>query len=335
MDVLCQLVAFPRLDEWDLIREKKVIQQEILMASDDLEETIHDLYMAKVFPENSLGYPILGSSASLEAFTLEDLRSYFETHFQPQDLVVTAVGSLEHGFLVECLEKYLKNKNWSLPSKSFCKTAREESGDTSYPPPQPLCVHHLASRDSEQHHIILGFSACGYRDKDRFSGFVFNGALGGGMTSRLYQSIREERGLVYSIFSTLSSFVDCGLQSIYAGTQRKSVEEVVKRVQKELEIFLEKGLSLEDVEFYKTQAKGQILIGSEDIENRMHSLAVNEMVLGQYRSVEQVLMDLDQVTEESVQNYIQERYNPSQLSLCILGVEDRRLRNFVTSFGAS
>ena len=167
----------------------------------------------------------------------------------------------------------------------------------------------------------MGFPACSYSDPDRFNGFVVNTALGGGMTSKLYQSVREERGLVYSIFSMLNTFTDTGIQTSYAGTEKRHAEEVVGLIQKELSLTKAKGLSKQDIELYKTQAKGQIVIGAEDIDNRMNSIAVNEMVFGEYRPVEKVISDIDQVNQDSVMKYIDDKLDPDNLSYFFLGSE--------------
>ena len=150
---------------------------------------------------------------------------------------------------------------------------------------------------------------------------MVNTALGGGMTSKLYQSIREDRGLVYSIFSMLNTFVDTGIQTIYAGTEKKHVEEVVDLIQKELKQIKSDGLSNEEIELYKTQAKGQIIIGAEDIDNRMNSIAVNEMVFGEYRSVDRVIADIDKVNKDSVMEYIEQKLDPENTSLFTMGSE--------------
>ncbi|MCJ8275632.1 MAG: insulinase family protein, partial [Bdellovibrionales bacterium] len=214
VEVLAQLVAFAKFEQKEFDKEKKVVQQEILMASDDLEEFVYDLYFEKLFPGDPLGYQILGSVDSVESMTIPDIQGYYDDKFQPQNIIVTAAGSVDHEALVESVEKYLADKTWA-PKKDLPKVKT----------PEQAKVRDLFAKDCEQYHIIAGFPACSYSDDNRFEGFVLNTTMGGGMTSKLYQSLREERGLVYSVFSMLNTFVDCGLQTIYAGTERDHVEE--------------------------------------------------------------------------------------------------------------
>ena len=310
VDVLSQLSAFARFDEAEFVKEKKVVQQEIMMASDDLEEYVYDLYYEKIFPGNPLGYQILGSQESVENLQLSQVRDYYEKQFVPQNLIVTAVGNVNHDEVVACVLEHLKNKTW--------KNSLLES---SFVTPPSTQVREFFQKDCEQYHIIVGFPACSYRDDNRFNGFVVNTALGGGMTSKLYQKVREERGLVYSIFSMLNTFTDIGIQTIYAGTEQDHVEEVVDLIRSELKDLRKHGLKKEEIELFKTQAKGQIVIGAEDIDNRMNSIAVNEMIFGEYRPVDQVLADIDKVNQDSIQAYIDEKLDPDALSLYMLGAE--------------
>lgn len=310
VDVLSQLTAFARFDESEFKKEKGVVQQEILMAADDLEEYVYDLYYEKIFPKNSLGYQILGSTESVESLSIADIQSYYDQYFVPENMIVTAAGNVDHDEFVSSVQKHLDQKQWNSSSKS-----------QELVTPPVVSIKDFHQKDCEQFHIIVGFPACSYSDDNRFNGFVVNTALGGGMTSKLYQSVREERGLVYSIFSMLNTFTDTGIQTIYAGTEKKHVNEVVDLIHKELKTLRAKGLSRDEIELYKTQAKGQIIIGAEDIDNRMNSIAVNEMVFGEYRSVDKVIQDIDKVDQDSVMNYIEGKLSEDNISLFMLGSE--------------
>ncbi len=310
VDVLSQLVAYAKFEESDFVKEKGVVEQEILMAADDLEEYVYDLYYEKIFPDNPLGYPILGTQESVGAMTIPDLQNYYDQHFNPDNIIVTAAGCVDHEALVKEVEQCLAAKTW--------KPVKDSSSLVT--PPRSV-VKDFFQKDCEQFHVIVGFPACSYSDEDRFNGFVVNTALGGGMTSKLYQSVREERGLVYSIFSMLNTFTDTGIQTIYAGTERRHVPEVIDLIHKELKLIKANGLSKDDIELYKTQAKGQIIIGAEDIDNRMNSIAVNEMVFGEYRPVDSVIADIEKVNQDTVMAYIEDKIDPDNLSLYMLGNE--------------
>ena len=312
VDVLTQLCAFAKFNESAFKREKQVVQQEILMATDDLEEYVYDLYYEKIFPDNSLGYQILGSMESLKALSLKNVKDYYDQYFVPENMIVTAVGSVDHGTLIASVEKYLNKKMW--------KSKKKLKSPLMTPP--EVVINDFFVKDCEQYHVLIGFPACSYSDPSRFNSFVVNTALGGGMTSKLYQNLREERGLVYSVFSVLNTFTDTGLQTVYAGTEKNNVIQVVDLIRKELKNLRQKGLSQEDIELYKTQAKGEIIIGSEDFENRMNSLAINEMIFGEYRSVNQVICDIDKVNKDSVMESIQSKLDPeNNLSFFLLGPE--------------
>ena len=316
VDVLTQLCAFARFNESDFKKEKQVIHQEILMAADDLEEYVYDLYYERIFPGNSLGYQILGSVKSLKTLSLNHVKDHYDQCFVPENMIVTAVGSVDHEALVGSLEKHLNRKTWKGGKKME---------NLPVTPPETV-INDFFVKDCEQYHILVGFPAYSYSDPGRFNNFVVNTALGGGMTSKLYQSLREKRGLVYSVFSVLNTFTDTGLQTIYAGTEKDNVVQVIDLIKKELKDLRQKGLGREDIELYKTQAKGEIIIGSEDLENRMNSLAINEMIFGGYRSVDQVICDIDKVNRDSVMESIESKLDPeNNLSCFLLGSKPVRV----------
>jgi predicted Zn-dependent peptidase len=310
IDVLSQLFAFARFKEEEFTKEKRVVLQEILMASDDLEEYTFDLFFEKAFPQHPLGFQILGSPQSVSQLSLSDIQHHYEQSFVPENLIVSVVGSVDHDEVVNSVEQHLRAKQWSQSRPALT-------------PPQPAPayqpVHDFQQKDCEQFHLLLSFPACAYTDPDRFNGFILNTALGGGMTSRLYQKVREDRGLVYSIFSMLNTFTDTGIQTIYAGTEENHVHEVIDLVLQELGQVQQQGLSEEDLELFKTQTKGQIIIGSEDIDSRMNSLAINEMVFGHYRSVDEVISDIDKINTESLMKYIQKTLKKDQIGLFTMG----------------
>ena len=166
---------------------------------------------------------------------------------------------------------------------------------------------------------MLGFPTGGFKDKFRFESFIVNTLLGGGMTSKLYQSVRERKGLVYTIYSALNTFVDTGHISIYAGADHENVKELIEIVAKEIRKIKNTGVTKSEVELYKKQVIGSLLLGSDDIENRMTSLGVNEMVFGKYRSVESVVEEINQVTMKSVNDFIDQKIKPEQIAGVLLG----------------
>jgi predicted Zn-dependent peptidase len=185
--------------------------------------------------------------------------------------------------------------------------------------PRVKRIQEYIERPSEQVHLLVGLPSCSYKSPLRFESYVVNDLLGGGVTSRLYQKIREDKGLVYSVYSFLQSFVDSGLLLIYAGTGEQNAQQVLKIIKAELAKFKKSGIKPNELSMFKTQVKGQILLGAEDMENRMNSLGVNEMVFQQYKPIDEVISDIDKVTVKSVKEYVSKYVHPDETSLMIMG----------------
>lgn len=249
------------------------------------------------------------------------IASFHERHYVASNLLVSVAGNVEHDRVIELAMKYLKPHKGSkqpfvpAPGPSATPNKRNITGGKLALTP----FREVVRRPSEQVHILVGFPGADFRDRLRFEGYIVNTLLGGGMTSRLYQSIREDRGLVYSIYSQLSTFSDTGLNLIYAGTEPKHAPEVLELIMKELKRLKKKGVTKSDVQLFKTQVLGSILLGSDDIENRMNSIAVNEMMFGRYRSVDQVMRDVEAVSVDSVHEYIETWVDLDKLGILLMG----------------
>jgi len=165
----------------------------------------------------------------------------------------------------------------------------------------------------------VGLPSCSYKSGLRFESFVVNDLLGGGVTSRLYQRIREDKGLVYSVYSFLQSFIDTGLLLIYAGTSEQNALPVLKTVATEIERLSEYGIKQSELEMFKTQVKGQILLGAEDMENRMNSLGINEMVFREYKPIDEVIHEINEVSVKSLRDYLAKFVDTKDVSLMVMG----------------
>lgn len=322
IDVLSDLACRATFvkDEYD--REKQVILQEIHMAEDQLEDFVYDLYFEEVFKGSSLGLPILGTEKSLLEMKRADVLDYYKCRYVSENLIVSVTGAVDHNAVVDLVEKHLR----PFPSR----------GVSSHPPrkkPKFKPFRKVITKPSEQVHILVGLPASSFSDELRFEAYVVNTLLGGGMTSKLYQSVREDRGLVYSIYSSLTSFTDCGLKTIYAGTEAKNVQKVLSLIIQELVRLKKSGISKKDLELFKTQVTGQILLGADDIENRMNSLGVNEMVFEKYRSVDDVMADVAKVSLESVNRYIEKYLDLEQLGILLLGAYKQEDAKWLASLG--
>jgi predicted Zn-dependent peptidase len=310
IDVLSDLVSAASFHKDDFEKEKQVVIQEIHMTDEQLEDSIFDIYFQKAYGNNPLGWQILGTEKTITQMKRADVVDYYEQMYVGSNMIISVAGALEHDQVVKLIEKQFKPQI-SSQKIDFIQSTRK--------PPKLKAFKDFIQKPSEQVHILMGLPASDFSDSMRFESYIVNTLLGGGMTSKLYQSIREERGLAYSIYSHLSTFTDSGLLMIYAGTESKNVKKVVELTEKELKRLQKNGVSRADLDLFKTQVKGQILLGADDVENRMNSLGVNEMVFGEYRSVEKVMNDIDKISLDSIHHYIEKYIDPDQLGLLLMG----------------
>lgn len=306
LDVVLDLVTGATLGLDDFKKEREVIIQEIQMSKDNLEEYILDVYLEKVFAGNSLETPILGTEETLATLKRTDIVHHYEANFRGPRITVSVAGPVEHDQVAEMVEKALGKVS------RHCKQLKRKA-------PRVRRVEEYIERPSEQVHLLVGFPSCSYKSKQRFESYVVNDLLGGGVTSRLYQRIREDKGLVYSVYSFLQSFVDTGLFLTYAGTAEKNALPVLKAMKSEFQKFVDHGLKRHDLAMFKTQVKGQILLGAEDMENRMNSLGINEMVFGEYRPIDEVIAEIDKVSLRSITDYVRKYFDMEQVSLMVMG----------------
>jgi predicted Zn-dependent peptidase len=306
LDVLADLVSNMHLTKKEFDLERGVILQEIAMSEDNHEDIVYDIFYDQVYGKHPLGRPILGTPKSIALMKQNQVNKYYHQTYTGKNIIISAAGCLDHEELMAGIEKRLGKKN-----KSTLKSTRKK--------PNWLGKRHVVEKQAEQVHMLLGLPTASFRDRHRFEAVIANTLLGGGMTSKLYQSVREKKGLVYSIFSSLNTHIDSGMLNVYAATEAKSTRKVGDVISKEFKKLRKNGVSKHDVEMFKTQVTGGILLGSDDIENRMTSLAVNEMVFGKYRSVESVIEEINQVSVDSLNHYISEELKLDKAAGVLLG----------------
>jgi predicted Zn-dependent peptidase len=319
LDVLCDLINNMQISTNDFRLEKGVILQEIAMTDDTPEELIYDVLFEKAYAGNPVSMPILGTVKSVASMSQKKVTDYYKSRYTGKNVIVTAAGSLDHQVFLDAVGKRLAKKK---KAKFLIERKR----------PRWKTTRTVLEKSSEQTHMLIGLPTASFQDAQRFESYIVNTLLGGGMTSKLYQSVREKKGLVYSIHSMLNTFVDSGSMLIYAGTDVKSVRKVSEIVSKELRKLKKMGISASDVELFKTQVIGSILLGSDDIENRMTSIAVNEMVFGDYRSVDSVIQQIQKVTRDSVNEFIHEKFDTSKLSGVLMGAGVKDLETWWRDF---
>jgi predicted Zn-dependent peptidase len=326
LDVLSDLVCNPSFDATDIKKEKQVVIQEIHMSEDQLEDFIFDEYLEMAYPTGTLGKQILGTVKSIEEMKRDTIVDFHRRQYTSKNIVVSVAGNLEHDRVAELVMKHLKPPK-PVPARATPASKKARAAAVGKKGvealedirPQIAQFRNVIRKPSEQVHILIGHPTISYVDRLRFDGIIVNALLGGGMTSRLYQSVREDRGLVYSIYSQLMTFADSGMNLIYAGTEAKKAPDVIELILKELRLLKKKGLKKADIEFFKTQVKGSILLGADDVENRMHSLAVNEMMFGRYRPVEDVIKGIESVNSDSIHEFIETKMDIDQLGMLLIG----------------
>ncbi len=280
------------LREADFSSEKRVILEEINVHEDTPDDLIHDLFMEVLWPDHPLGRPILGTKRSIRAATRDRVRRFYRKHYLPGNLVVVAAGNLHHDQIVEQLSASMETG----PVRSEGPSAWRLR--TAGAPPIPSGRVLVKRRDTEQAHICVGTSGLSRTDPDRFAFGVVNNAIGGGMSSRLFQEVREKRGLAYSVYSYHSMYAEAGLFCAYAGTTPGRAREVLSILRGQIEEVAEKGLSPDEFERAKGHMRGSLVLSLEDPGGRMSRLGKSEISQGEILTVSQLLARISAVTPE-------------------------------------
>lgn len=287
VDLLSDIVLSPRFDRDELERERRVIFEEIKTVEDNPEEFAHELFAQAFWPDHPLGRPILGQPETVARFDRDDLLRFFRRTYAPSNIIVAAAGNVDHEQLL------------SLVESRFARLETPPDGILATPP-QPSMTVTLEDKDLEQAHIVLGTVAPSQTSSDRFVSYVLNAILGGSLSSRLFQVIREEHGLAYTVYSALSAFSDAGQFTVYAGSDPKKVPEVVDLVLHELRLIRDIPVQAEELRRAKDHLCGSILMGLESTDARMSQLARQELYFGRHIATEEAIQGIDSVTADDV-----------------------------------
>lgn len=306
-DVLSDLVKNPLFRSEDIAKESQVVQEEIKMVEDTPDDLVHEIFTQNYWRGHSLGRPILGTRRTVRSFDRRHLFDYFHRHYAPQNMLITAAGNLRHKQIVD------------LVSKSFARMpAGKPVANEKAPVPHPI-IRRRQKKNLEQAHILLGAPAYSNSHDKRYACYIMNTIMGGGMSSRLFQNIREKRGLAYAVFSGLSSFRDAGYLTVYAGTAKDHVREVVQLVIEEFHRMKTQPLAEEELQHAKDYLKGSMLLGLESTTSRMSNLARQEMYFGRNVSMDEIARRVDDVTAPEVLGVANELFDPARIGLTILG----------------
>jgi predicted Zn-dependent peptidase len=306
-DVVADLVLHPRFDEEDIEKEKGVILEEIKMEADSPDYLVHEIFSSNFWRDHPLGKPILGTRETVKRFDREAIQSYYTQVYAPANLLVTAAGNLTHTGLVALVREHFE----SLPP-----------GPPAVQDPVPTTHARIALRNKkalEQVHLCLGVPSYPLPHQERFACYVLNTLLGGGMSSRLFQNIRERQGLAYAVFSELSPYRDTGCLSIYAGTSIESAPKVVESILKEFRDLKDHRVPDEELRRAKDHLKGSLMLGLESTSSRMSNLARQEMYFGHFFSLDDLVESIEAITGEDVLRIARTFFDPRQIAVTILG----------------
>lgn len=308
-DILTDVLLNSRFDADEVERERKVILQEIAMTQDNPEEYVHDIFFEKAFGGHALGKPILGSPGSIAKVSRELLVSYFRRHYSPSQMVIAVAGDVEHSAVERLLNRHLRAERFKANGAKKLNLNR----------PRLAPGGQIIRRDVEQVHIVAGFPGLPHSHKDRFAGYLLNLYLGGGMSSSLFQEIREKRGLAYTVYSNLSTFSDSGLFSVYAATSPSEVATCLQVMGCEFGKLKAADLDRDALEILKSNITSAILMNLDSVENRMTSIAKAEMFFERYYSTEDMIRAINRVTAKDVRKLANQMFKPGRLMLCVAG----------------
>ena len=293
IDTVCDVVLNGRLDASDIEGEREVILEEIAMNDDDPGDTVHDLYMRTHYGDGPLGRPILGTQDSLEALTPQGIRSFYRRHYVAPRMVVAAAGAVDHDEVVERVRTAFRGAD--IPGEPVIRPATHRA-----PAAPGRGTRAVTHRPSEQAHLVLGLGGIRRTDDRRYALGVLNAALGGGMSSRLFQSVREERGLAYSVYSFVSSFADTGYTGVYVGCLPDKLRDVLEVTHEVIADVARSGLGDEELRRGRGQLRGSVVLGQEDAGSRMSRIAKGELLYGEIPSLDDIVARIDAVTPDDI-----------------------------------
>jgi predicted Zn-dependent peptidase len=306
IDILSDIVLNPAFSRDDVEREKKVVVEEIKMVEDTPDDLVHELFTQGFWENHPLGRPILGTRGTVESFDVDLLRQHFRNAYIAPNFIVSAVGNLEHARVRELVEQ----KFAGVPSTG-------EAFSEQVPMVVPKIL--IRNKEIEQSHLCVGASSYPQNHDDRYSSYVLNTLLGGSMSSRLFQNVREKRGLAYAVFSGLSAYRDAGSFTVYAGCSNEAVGEVVDLVVEEIRGVKQALVPDAELQRAKDHLKGSLMLGLENTASRMSHLARQEIYFDRQFGLDETLQGIDCVTALEVQRVAADLFRNGSLAATVLG----------------
>jgi predicted Zn-dependent peptidase len=312
-DLLSDMLLKPRFEREDLEREQKVIIEEMKMVEDTPDEFLGELFNAAYFPAHPLGRPIEGTEATVSSFNRERTAEFHAREFVPRNMVVAAAGSIEHEQLLEMATEAFRHLK-AAEDSAAADTAQYVGAPR---PAAPIIIERKS--ELEQAHLLIGAPWTDARHEDRFAASLLANIIGGTTSSRLWQSVREERGLAYSVGAGVSSYTDAGVFHIYAGTSPEQLDEVVDLSLAELRRVVRESVTEDELRLAKDQTSSSILLGLESSNVRAGALARQEIIHGRRITPDEILRRLEEVTVEDIHLVAQEYFKTEVMSLAALG----------------
>lgn len=324
LDILSDVLLNSQFKSEELEREREVILQEVSMVEESPEELAYDLYFEQIYGKHGLGKPILGTTKSIRKLNRKEIVGFFRDHYRPRDLILAVSGNVSHEVIQKEIGTLVKEKWPGRPVR------KKRALDLITAPPLRSGFW-WADRPTEQVHLIWGVPGPTYTAKDRFAAFLLNVYLGGGMSSLLFQEIREKKGLAYTVYSSLSPATDSGVFNIYCATHPSKVRLCLDLIDACVNRVRSKELPLSELKLLQENLKGTLLLSADSVESRMFRIAQNELFLGKHVSTEEACRLIDQVKPSDLQRLAQDLFKEDRVSILALGPRPKSILGFSSS----
>ena len=312
VDLLTDILLHPKFDGDELEREKSVVLQEIKMVEDTPDDIIHDIFAAQVWPGHPLGRPILGTRELVTGFSRDSVAEYFQEEYVAPKVIIAVAGNVTHAQVVDLFGRGFNGRSARPPVER--------------PDDAPVLTSgvNIVHKQLEQVHVVMGFPGLRQSAPERYAAFLLNDVIGGSMSSRLFQEVRERQGLVYSIHSGVQAYLDTGVLYLYAATDPGNFSKMLKAILKEIREVKKNGITADELKRAKDHLKGSLMLSLETSSSRMNRLAKHEMHLGSFLTMDDMIGAIEAVPHEDVHALVGQFLDEDRLSLTTLGPLDRR-----------
>ncbi len=309
LDLLTDLILHSTFPDADIEKEKNIVYEEIKMVEDNPSDYVHELFSKSIWGEEGLGQSVLGNETTIRSFTRQDLLQHINNHYGTEKLIVACSGNFSEERLVDHLNRTIG-------------TIKRDGQGNNLETPRFSGALNIVTKDLSESHICLGLKGLSYKSDNKYVMHLLNTILGAGISSRLFQNIREKRGLVYSVYSYHMAYFDAGLWAVYAGTDRKHVSEVINLTVDEIRN-LPKSVSAEELGRAKAQLKGNLLLALESTSNKMTNIAKQEIYYGKYFSPDEIIQMVEAVTLDNLRALADELLREDRFALTVYGPVDK------------